>query len=41
MAKRTTPKQAAKATLVAKVILAEVVKEMTKPRVAMSARGPL
>jgi hypothetical protein len=32
MAKQKTPKQSAKATL------AEVIKEMAKPRVAMSAR---
>jgi hypothetical protein len=35
MAKRKTKQQLAKATL------AEVVKEMAKPRVAMSARGGL
>jgi hypothetical protein len=41
MAKRKTPKQSAKAALAAKATLAEVIKEMAKPRVAMSARGGL
>jgi hypothetical protein len=38
MAKRKTPKRSAKAALAAEALLAEVIKEMAKPRVAMSAR---
>jgi hypothetical protein len=38
MAKKKTPKQSAKAAVAAEALLAEITKEMAKPRVAMSAR---